>query len=477
LAAAQAIGFTQVWVAGRTLYAQSVALAEAGYLTVPNGATRSMLLSFKTALVGGLLFTLTIGAGLVVLTFVLIYLSRIAGLSRRLKQTLGGVIYLAGVILPNLSGFNAGATLYMVAVPIVVWLFLRSSTVNPTWSKLVLHWVPLAIIAALMVVTTGDNLFITIRDRLLLTNPVGRLVNDAYYRHTLAAVAVIQSLQQKQMRACHIESSRGGARIKQLAARLVTHDYLPVHGGAQVEVTLQDRTNGQLTFVSAHGDRYQTQAVAFEARPAETLAAVSAAFDRQTVFRQMLFWGLVLGLPVLVYGAINLSMQSLLNGLFSSISITAVLLLFWGIVALALVVGLRDYPVPESQAGLAATLKSQNKWQRVAALQAIARKRMELATFGAYTNGITSPVIAERYWTAHALAAGDGPEARRHLLRMLHDPQSNVVCMVLQSLGSRGDRRAIAIVTDHLSRSTHWYEQFYAYKALRRLGWVQSTLP
>jgi hypothetical protein len=337
--------------------------------------------------------------------------------------------------------------------------------------------VPLVMIGVLLVTTAGGDIFITVRDRLLLTNPVGRMINATYYRYTPAAVAVIEPLRQKLMRLCRMEPAGTTVLPESLARVLAAHDYLPVENARRFDVALRVAAAGRLTFVSESGVSFETRVSQLTAHPAETLAAVSDAFDHQRIFRKLLLWGLVLGLPTLLYSLIFLGLETLFKSWFSTpAAVTAAALLMCA-AGLTLVLSLRPYAVPDGRDGLGAALNSDSERRRVAALRKIGEKGMDLSAFDGYADGLTSPLIAERYWTARALAAGDGHQAGSHLRRLLADSQTNVVCMALQSLGRRGEGWAVAIVKAHLNRSTHWYEQIYAYKALRRLGWVQTGSP
>jgi HEAT repeat protein len=115
------------------------------------------------------------------------------------------------------------------------------------------------------------------------------------------------------------------------------------------------------------------------------------------------------------------------------------------------------------------------RWQtRVAALETICEERMEIANFQAYQQMLASPHIPERYWLAKTLGASRNAETYDHLIFLLNDPHPNVVCMAFYSLGQRGDGSAVPQILDGIRTSDHWYEQWYAYRALRRLGWRQT---
>jgi HEAT repeat protein len=88
---------------------------------------------------------------------------------------------------------------------------------------------------------------------------------------------------------------------------------------------------------------------------------------------------------------------------------------------------------------------------------------------------LKSPHIPVRYWLARALAVSRKPETYDDLLSFLDDPHPNVVSMAFYALGKRGDRSAIGLILHRIETSRHWYVQWYAYKALRRLGWKQTA--
>jgi hypothetical protein len=45
--------------------------------------------------------------------------------------------------------------------------------------------------------------------------------------------------------------------------------------------------------------------------------------------------------------------------------------------------------------------------------------------------------------------------------------------MAFHALGYVGSVKDISLIMEKMNQSDNWYEQWYAYKALRRLGWKQ----
>jgi HEAT repeat protein len=99
---------------------------------------------------------------------------------------------------------------------------------------------------------------------------------------------------------------------------------------------------------------------------------------------------------------------------------------------------------------------------------------MEVADFQAYKGMLASPYIPERYWLVRALGFSRKSETYKDLLAFLNDPHPNVVSMAFYALGRRRDRRAVKEIITRVTISDDWYNQWYAYKALRTLGWKQK---
>ena len=118
---------------------------------------------------------------------------------------------------------------------------------------------------------------------------------------------------------------------------------------------------------------------------------------------------------------------------------------------------------------------SSNNWHtRVAALKLIAQKKLDIAKYRSYPLRQSNRPPQERYWLVRTLAFSRRPENFMVLLEYLNDDNLNVRTMALYSLGLRGNRQAIRPIISKIENSNNWYEQMYAYKALRSLGWKQT---
>ena len=130
--------------------------------------------------------------------------------------------------------------------------------------------------------------------------------------------------------------------------------------------------------------------------------------------------------------------------------------------------------VPPEPAELERYLQSPRWPERVAALKVVRDRKIDPLTLARVADLQQSPEVPERYWLARALAAAHDSSAAGRLQRLLDDPSINVRTMALESLGQRRDRAAIPAILSFLKQSRTWYDQMYAYQALRALGWNQA---
>jgi len=120
-------------------------------------------------------------------------------------------------------------------------------------------------------------------------------------------------------------------------------------------------------------------------------------------------------------------------------------------------------------------LLTSGRWQeRVAALKFVQQNWQDVSGFPSYQGMLSSPHIPERYWLTKALSISRSHETHQDLLRLLDDPSPSVACMAFQALGRRGDRHAVPVILKRIETSDHWYPQWYAYRALKALGWKQT---
>ena len=116
LLTAQVIAFIQVYTSNINLYQTLVTVREAGYLSVPNLNVMPSLKEFGPAFLGGLFFTLTVGAGLSVVSLVLAWMWDRVFERERWLLILIVFLWVALLVVVNLNRFSLKVIMSIVIV-------------------------------------------------------------------------------------------------------------------------------------------------------------------------------------------------------------------------------------------------------------------------------------------------------------------------------------------------------------------------
>ena len=481
LGLAQVIAFFQVYQSNIELHRTVTALYNAGYLTVPNLVVMNRLQEFWPAFWGGLFFTCSIGSGISLAGMVAGWLW--SGFLGRNKLILFLFLSIWGgfLLIFNIHGFTLYPSLYCgLITPILFLLTAKWATHSANRSDRRLRWihfVPIPLLALFWFTQFDSQLFVNLRDSLLLSNYPGKQINHFYYRYTLYPAEAFKSLDQKLIRTCRLEDIPNSALKQKLAGRLVANDYLPIPGADKVDLTINLKDK---YFVFSEDNRMilKPEVQQFFAKPQKTLQKYSEARDRYGAFRQFTYLSLVVGFPVLIYIFLHFCLYYL-AALFlnqkSSATIASLTCLLIGVLVLVYFQANRGSSMEIKNINEA--LDSKNLKTRIAALKLINQKNLDVVNYRSYPELLQSPDPRERYWLAVAIAFSRSSKADRDLLKILDDQNVNVRCMALQSLGIRKNRQAINPILEKIRTSHDWYDQLYAYRALRSLGWKQKQFP
>ena len=478
LGIAQVLATLQVYLSNLNLYVTLVVLRGSGYLVVPNQRIMESLREFGPAWCGGVFFALTVGAGISLLSLASAWTWERLFYRRRILL-LPLVLLWAGLLAAaNSEGLCAMVSSYFIVIPPVVFAatcrWMPPPPDRPVWLKRLAHAVPFSVLAVVWAAQMDGTFFVDMRDSLLLSNPLGMRVNDFYYDYTLYSAEAFKSLDQRLLRTCDLEDLGETPLARSLEPALLGHDYLPVRsqGGADLKIK---KVGDSLAFLQRGGLVLRTTASGFLADPGKALLEFSVETDRYGFFRRFTFLSLAIGLPITLY----VLLYSLLR-LFLSFLVTlgtagvtaAVLCAIIGLAPVVPVASLRGAKIDPSR--LAAALQAPRWQERVAALKFVETQGLEIGNFPAHRKLMDSPCVAERYWLARALGVSRQPETYQEIIRLVDDPHPNVVAMAFHALGRRGDPGAVDEIKGRLKISTHWYSQWYGYKALRTLGWKQA---
>jgi hypothetical protein len=241
LGLAQAIATLQVYASNHRLFNQMAAVAAAGFLPVPTPEVIPGLLSLGTALAGGLLFTLSVGAGLAFLSTAAAWWWAGRVPRSRLAAAVPVGIQAALLLLMNSRGFDPWVSLYFIIIPPAVFWVTRRSLARrerpPERWFVLWRLLPVALLALAWSTQYDRSLFIDLRDHLLMSNAAGRSVSSFYYRYTLYPAEVFKPLDQRLIRTvAWPDADPPPADVRQA---LIRNDYLPVAAAGDADLGLR----------------------------------------------------------------------------------------------------------------------------------------------------------------------------------------------------------------------------------------------
>jgi hypothetical protein len=473
---AQCIATLQVYLSNTDLHRTLLMLKEAGYLIVPNQQILPRLLTFKSAFFGGLFFTLSIGILLTFLSWSAAWAWNRLFRGNRLFLYFCVLAWLISLVLINGQGFGLLITLYFFFIPAAVFAAAAKLSAQgksaPARRELLLL-VPLLVLALLWATQANSQFFLNLRDKLLLSNSVGTKINDFYYDYAYYPAEAFKSLDQKLLKSCSIGTIQRKPVEQAIERTLLAYDYLPVNEPRHPADLVVREDNGLLFFEHSGKTILQTNLQEFMASHGKLLAEFSRNTDTCSPFRSFTLLSVLVSLPLALY--------TVCFGLFFFIGsfmlrprlsawVASVLCLFLGTALFFYVHG----SVKEESIDPAHALESERWETRVAALKLIEQKKLDVGDFEAYPRLMKSRHVAERYWFVRTLGSSRRTSTYRDLLGFLDDPNSGVVSMAFYALGQRRDSRAVPEILKRIETSGDWYNQWYAYRALRNLGWKQS---
>jgi hypothetical protein len=474
----QVLATAHVYLSNTDLYNGLTAIKDAGYLTIPNGNVMGSLKHFGPAFWGGLFFTFSIGAGISFLAFASAWIWDRFFYRNKYLLYLFLVLWLGCLVALNFHGFKLFVTLYFLIIPTAVFAAVVKCASHlqkqNRRSNEIIHIMPVILLALFLSWQMDSRMFTDFRDIFLLSNPVGAKVNNFYYKYTLYPAEILKSFDQKMMKTCRIENKETNASSHTLEYILINYDCIPVESNSDVDLKVIS-ADDDFIFENRGKPTLRISSKKFLDNPDRAIKEFAEKSDAYPLFRRITFLSLLIGFPLAVYVIVH-GLVSIAFSLLFSVRVSAVIasaLCF--ILCLVIIFSFHQNRSRDVSAENLAQALNSDQWQnRVAALKIIENKGLEIAQYQTYPQLLTNPHIAERYWMVRTLARSRNPETYKDLLSFLNDIHPNVFSMALYALGKRGNRQAIDKIIPIIKTSNHWYSQWYAYRALRALGWRQT---
>jgi hypothetical protein len=479
LIAAQAVATIQVYLSNSELHRTLETIKGFGYLPVPNELVMPHLMGAAPAFWGGLFFTLSLGAGLSLLSLAAAWFWRRFSRQHRVLTAVYSILWMVLLIGVNRRGPDVAASCYFLFIPPLV--FAAALVILPPPDQRSAgrgRWIPAAsavLLAVLWIPQMNRDFFGNVRDRLLFSNPIGRQFNQFYYDHTLHAAEVLKSLDQKTIKTCSLQQVDKAPVARALERALAAQDYLNIGGDGRPDLQVTEAAN---RFVLAHRATAVMEATLTEllSRTGPVVKEFSYKTDRRMFFRKAVYVSVLIGFPVLLYLLIfDLFHFGLGFFLAEKKALSAAALICFCLGAGLLVLFIIRGGDAAGKMPAARALQSEKLYDRVAALKTIEQKGLEIAGFAGYERLLSSPNVVERYWLVRTLGVSRQERTYPDLLRFLGDSQLNVAAMACYALGRRGDPRAVPVILERIRNSSRWYEQWYGYRALKAVGWEQTS--
>jgi hypothetical protein len=480
LALSQFLFFILVLRSNLILHGKMLAMETAGYLVVPNALVIPSLTSIPAAFNGALFFTFTTGAGICLAAMAGAWIFRRLFMSRTIFGILLAAAWLISIATVNFDGLTLTGTVPLAVIPPFVFLFCISRMpARPRPQERLALAIQVLVIIVIVLAwfpKTDRAVFIDIRDNILLSNSVGKRINDFYYRFTLYPAKLMKTPSQKLMAPACTGNIKDEALRRRLETVLAANDFLPLETGPcdliiGVEedlFVLSDNNKALLTAPQA----------AFFQDPGGILGGFSERVDATGPFRTMTFVSLFTALPLSLFLIVHAFFSGLLflvPSLLLRHAAASLLCLLIGIGSVAPLYLSPDHPL--TGADIRRGLSSDDWRQQRNALMTVLNEKIDPMEDPIRQQAVrlySSPHVPVRYWYASALGNSRHPQAYRLLLEMTDDPHPNVACMAYSGLGRFGSKRAVNEILKRITISDHWYVQWYAYRSLRQLGWTQT---
>jgi hypothetical protein len=478
LLTAEILAFIQIQRCMDPVIHNAINLEASGILTVPHGPAIATLAAMDMGLFAALLFVLSVGAGLTLITFTLAWASCTLVPDRRWITFPAAGLWVGLLFFVNQNGPVLFPSLWALLIPPITWKStvarMPQSSIHESPFHKLAHLIPLVILACAALPLLGKGMFIDIRDSLLLSSRTGLAISDAYYRYTLPAAEVIKPIAARQLKTYTSDIPLSPQTEEELRA----WGWHRTQPGLRPHIHL--RQEGEHLMVS--GSTLKATGISkeeFAHAPGKALNTATLDGDRMGPFRSLILFCLVPGFPILLYALAFCPLRRIFAWIFDRPTASFLASLLCLLTGLSLLLPL--YFLGEARKGpqkpevLNTYLFSEKRSERLHAMRAAAKGKKLDVSETVLRRNLEGKDPAERYWTVTFLGSRPSETHWELLLQALNDPNPNVVCKTVEALSLAAPRlhqtkMAQEAILRTLRASEHPYVQWYAFQALKRLG-------
>jgi hypothetical protein len=382
-----------------------------------------------------------------------------------------------------IDGVHPIITVWLILIPVVIVTsarcWMRDYSGRNVW-----HapdcWLVMAGVVFLLgqcLIQNPSLLIINIRDRMLLSTETGRAINDFYYKYTLYAAEAIKSPHQKQIKTCRIDTELHAPLQERLVTVLAANDYLTVPAGGPADLVIRSWEGG-LTLSNGNRAGMEMSIDRFLSETVGVLNTYSNRNDRYRLLRKYTAAGLLVSLftvsILLLHGGVMVLRAVSKRTALVSPPVAIVCMAI--AIILPTLQGLHYAGDKLSESELSQLLESERRGKRISGLKALVRLEGDIIRYPKYRLPLLGhpAATAERYWALKALGKSKNEKAYQLVLNFKDDPHPNIQCIFLEALGRLGSKKDRGAILEKIKAAPNWYVQWYAYQALKALGWRQQ---
>ena len=340
-------------------------------------------------------------------------------------------------------------------------------SVRQAASRLAVPGGALALSFLIVFLFADASIFHRVRDYLLLSNPAGKALVEAYYQYSPMAAHAVQSPCDRVIKTVWV--SPGVPKRERVVRLFCRGGWTAVEKQDRASCVIRPDAKGEVALQSGKKTVLTVPRDEFIARPGNWLQTFCDRIHHTWWVGWVCLAGLLAGIPLLILGMFFYGVFFLASVRQSpgKARVTAGLMLVAGAVVLVAVL----YPARFGSFGdPVAALWSPDPRDRIEALRILYGQGEDIGGIPGYVAGhLNSSHVAERYWIAKNLSRGGGPENLKVLGMLLNDPQIVVASAAAGALAKRPcSAEAVGLLQQAAARRGQWYLQIRLRNALRR---------